>query len=74
MSEVNNCKFYKLTAYGARCLLIGVDEWHKIGSRYKQYCKNKGMGCPILAQFLNSNKKDMIYLKEVRKIVFRQEF
>ncbi len=74
MSEANNCKFYKMTNQGMRCILIGAEEWHKIGTRYIQYCKNRGLGCPFLAQFLNSNKEDIPTLSEVRKIVYKQRF
>uniref|UniRef100_A0A7J3X4X1 Uncharacterized protein n=1 Tax=Thermofilum pendens TaxID=2269 RepID=A0A7J3X4X1_THEPE len=47
--EVQECIFYKLTAAGYRCVLMGPEDWKALSERYLQRCKSSGAGCPVLA-------------------------
>jgi hypothetical protein len=48
-SEGQECIFYKLTATGYRCVLMGPDNWKTLSDRYLHWCKSGGAGCPVLA-------------------------
>lgn len=52
MSEGAECKYYKPTARGYRCVFIGVQEWRTLSGKYLQYCKAGGSGCPVLASVM----------------------
>lgn len=48
-SEGQECIFYKLTAAGYRCVLMGPEDWRALSERYMQRCKSGGAGCPVLS-------------------------